>query len=99
MKISEKVTAENRLLYVEQKHDVAETLRMAALIRQAREANVRQAIQNDWIPLGVVPGVMARDWANEAGVRMDDHEAMQDVLKRKLLDGQFSKLRISDKRW
>lgn len=99
MRISEKVTAEDRLVYVEQKHDVTETLRMAELMRQARDAQIQQAIPSDWVPLGVIPGVMARDWANAAGVKMHDHEAMDELLKRKLLDGEFSKFRVSEKRW
>ena len=41
-----------------------------------------------------VPTVLAQEWAREAGVRMYSKE-FNEVLKRKLMDGEFSRLRVS----
>lgn len=42
--------------------------------------------------LGRVPMWLVGEWLKEAGVAWDD-PAADDVLRRKLLDGEFSKLR------
>lgn len=99
MKVSEQYSAEDRMLYVAQKHDVTQVLKRAEMMRHAREAGVTGAIPADWVPVGVVPAVMQRVWANEAGVSMDDHEALEEVLTRKLLDGDFGKFRVDERKF
>lgn len=96
MKRSERLDTEDKLLHISQKHDVTETLRRAELMRQARDAGVQGHIPADWKPIGTVPGVLVRAWANEAGVRMDDTEAMRDLINKKLMSGEFSKLRVTE---
>jgi hypothetical protein len=97
MKISERTVAEDRLLHIVQKHDVSATLKRAEMMRQAQQAGVHGSIPADWIPVGVVPAVMQRVWATEAGVSMDDREAMEEVFKRKLMSGEFSKFRVDER--
>ena len=43
--------------------------------------------------IGRVPLKLIAEWLKEAGVKWDDHEAVQTVMKRKLLSGEFDKLR------
>ena len=97
MKISERTVAEDRLLHIVQKHDVSATLKRAEMMRHAQQAGVHGSITADWIPVGVVPAVMQRVWANEAGVAMDDREAMEEVFERKLMIGEFSKFRVDER--
>lgn len=80
------------MLHITQKHDVAATLKRAELMRHAHEQGVSN-VPKDWVPLGIVPGVMLRDWADRAGVRMDDTHAMYELLERKLTGNEFCKLR------
>lgn len=97
MKLNEKVSLDDKLLHVQQTHDVRATLKRAEMMRHAHEAGQTGGIPADWVPLGVVPGIMQRIWAEEAGVRMDDSEAMDEVLNKKLMSGEFAKFRVSDK--
>ena len=96
MKKFERVDAEDKMLHISQKHDVTATLKRAELMRQAREAGVNGHIPDDWKPIGTVPGVLVRAWANEAGVKMDDTEAMRELINKKLMSGEFSKLRVTE---
>lgn len=96
MKQSERLDAEDRFLHVSQKHDVSATLKRAEMMRHARDAGVNGHIPADWKPIATVPGVLVRAWANEAGVRMDDADAMRDVINKKLMSGEFTKLRVAD---
>lgn len=43
--------------------------------------------------IGRVPMALVTEWLKEAGVTWDD-PAMEDVLMRKLMDGDFSKFRV-----
>lgn len=97
MKIAERMTLDGGRLYVEQRHNLNASLAMAERMRHAHEAGHTGTIPKDWVPLGVVPGVLVRAWADEAGVRMDDSDAMNELLNRKLLSGEFSKFRVSEK--
>lgn len=97
MKLTEQTFAEDRLLHVVQRHDVSATLKRAELMRHAQQAGVHGSIPADWIPVGVVPAVMQRVWATEAGVSMDDREAMDEVFERKLMSGEFAKFRVDER--
>ena len=43
--------------------------------------------------VGRVPGAMVSLWLKEAGVKWDDTHAANDVIKRKMLSGEFSAFR------
>jgi len=43
--------------------------------------------------VGSVPFVLLEKWLMEAGVSFSDGKAVQEVVKRKLMDGEFRKLR------
>ena len=44
--------------------------------------------------VGRIPVHLVYEWYKEAGVSPDDTEACQDILRRKLLSGEFDKLRV-----
>lgn len=94
MKKSESISFDDKLIHIQQKHDVTATLKRAEMMRHAYEAGHRGNIPADWVPVGIVPGVMQRVWADEAGVRMDDVDAMTELLNKKLLDGEFRAFQI-----
>jgi hypothetical protein len=95
MKLGERISFDDKLLHIQQRHDVSATLKRAEMMRHAHEQGHHGQIPKDWVPVGVVPAVMQRVWAQEAGVRMDDPEAMQELLKKKLMNGEFGKFRIT----
>ena len=43
--------------------------------------------------VGVIDAALMGEWLKEAGVKWDD-PAAQDVVKRKMLSGEFDKLRV-----
>lgn len=96
MKLSERINIDDTSAHILQTHDVTASLKLAEKMRHAREAGHTGSIPKDWVPVGVVPAVMARVWAQEAGVRMDDADAMNELLNKKLMDGDFGKFRVVD---
>lgn len=43
--------------------------------------------------VGRIPMDLMHEWIKEAGLKWDDREAVQDMMRRKLLSGEFDKLR------
>ena len=43
--------------------------------------------------VGVIDAALINEWLKEAGIAWDD-PAMDDVIKRKMLSGEFDKLRV-----
>lgn len=48
---------------------------------------------SDMRHIGSVPNILLERWLADAGVRYSDRPAVKEVIKRKLLDGEFAKLR------
>lgn len=46
--------------------------------------------------VGRIPLHMVAQWLKEAGVRWDDAAAKQDVIKKKIMSGEFAKFRVWD---
>lgn len=44
--------------------------------------------------VGTVPMALIAEWCKEAGVSWDDETARQEVVKRKILSGEFDKFRV-----
>jgi len=99
MKTDERLSFDDKLVHIQQKHDVTATLKRAEMMRHAHEAGHMGALPKGSIPLGTVPAVMLREWANEAGVRMDDPKAMHELLTKKLMDSQFAGFRSSSEQF
>jgi hypothetical protein len=47
--------------------------------------------------VGVIDPALLGEWLKEAGVAWDDTHARAEVVKRKMLSGDFDKLRVWDK--
>ena len=57
----------------------------------------QQPVSDSW-HVGTVPLIVLKEWAKEAGVKWDD-PAFKDVIRRKLLDGNFSRFRVKQGRF
>ena len=91
MKINEQVhyDKKNDKIIVESTHD-----NNPALIRaeQLREAKV--GITGDNKLVGTIPIHIIKMWCDEAGVKWGDNEARKEIVKKKILSGEFDKLRV-----
>ena len=59
---------------------------------QLRQAGAGQKGDNKLV--GTIPLDMMAQWCKEAGVKWDDIEARKQVVKRKIMSGDFDKLRV-----
>jgi len=60
--------------------------------RMLREAGVGQTGESRLV--GTIPMHIVAEWMKEAGLSWDDNEAKKDVIKRKMLSGDFDKFRV-----
>jgi hypothetical protein len=44
--------------------------------------------------VGTIPMALINEWCKEAGVKWDDTKAREQVVKRKILSGDFDKFRV-----
>lgn len=65
--------------------------------RQMREAGVGQTGEHRLA--GIIPMHLLNEWFKEAGITWDDTQACQEVVKRKMLSGEFDKLRVWEGRY
>ena len=89
MKLSEKlIDGEGSTLHVKKTVDPNPTLKNVEAIKQA---GVGQTGENRHI--GRVPGWLIAEWLKEAGVRWDDIKARDEVIKRKMMSGDYAAFR------
>ena len=86
---SEKVFFDDDRLVVKRTIDAGKMLQGA---QYARETSPNE-IGSDHKLVGTVGMPLVHEWLKEAGVSWSDTHAVQEVIKKKLLDGTFSKLR------
>jgi len=89
MKIGERMYFDGDKLVHHRKFDNDPYLREADRLRKA---GVGQTGEKRLV--GRVPMHLINDWLKEAGVSWDDRQGRQDVIKRKMLSGEFDKLRV-----
>lgn len=70
-----------------QKHDAQPVLDSVKLLRQGD-------VGKDSRHVGRVPFHIIEMWLQEAGVSFDDREAVQQVMDRKLMSGEFNAFRV-----
>lgn len=66
------------------------------LDRAAKLKDAPSAPVSDSWHVGTIPLIVLEQWFKEAGVSWDDRAACQEVMKRKLLDGDFKKFRVKE---
>lgn len=90
-KISEKIDFEHDHMVIKQRHDVSQSLKDA---QAARDAGIGMSGENRLV--GFLDGAVLGAWLKEAGVAWSDTEAAKEVVKKKMMSGEFSKLRVWD---
>ena len=88
-KISEIIDFEHDHMVIKKKHDVSQSLRDALA---AKDAGIGMSGENRLV--GFLDGAVLAQWLKEAGVSWSDTEAAKEVVKRKMMSGEFSKLRV-----
>ena len=89
MKIGERVLDDDGKIIVQQTHDFTPYVRQ---VRQARDLTNGGRV-GESRHVGRIPTKLLTIWLKEAGVSWTDTNAVQDVIRRKLMSGEFSALR------
>jgi hypothetical protein len=95
MKIREQVRFEDDTLILKQTHDAGPALREARLLRDAEKTRFGKG----GVHVASIPARMFYEWAKEAGVSPSDHEAMQEIVARKLNDPAYLHFRVWEGRF
>ena len=88
-KISETISFEHDDMVIKQRHDVSQALKDAEM---AKASGVGMSGENRLV--GFLDGAVLATWLKEAGVAWSDTEAAKEVVKRKMMSGEFSKFRV-----
>ena len=89
MKISEQfIDGDGDTFHVKRTFDPNPTLKSVAELRSAGVGDLGESKH-----VGRVPGWLVSEWLKEAGVRWDDIAARDDVVRKKMLSGDFAAFR------
>lgn len=88
MKIAEKHYEQDGKLVIQQTHDWSPVLNKAQSLRSSGAG-----VSGESRLVGLIDMKMWVEWAKEAGIKPSD-PAMKEVVKRKMLDPDFAKLRV-----
>jgi len=88
-KIKEEYRFEGDNIVVKETHDYGGYMHQA---RQYRDAGVGQSGEHRLA--GYLPMSLVADWIKEAGLKWDDQEACAEVIKKKMMSGEFDKFRV-----
>jgi hypothetical protein len=91
MKVGEQILYDNAedKIVIQKTHDVNPEMHRAQMLR---DAGVGQTGEKRLV--GTIPLNLIAEWCKEAGVKWDDTQARQEVVKRKILSGEFDKFRV-----
>ena len=91
MKLGEKVLYDHTedKVVVQKTHDVNPEMHRAQMLREAGAGQ-----NGEHRLVGTIPLNLIAEWCKEAGVKWNDTQARQDVVKRKILSGDFDKFRV-----
>ena len=90
-KVSEIIDFEHDHMVIKKRHDVSQALND---VRKAKDAGI--GMSGEYRLAGFLDGAMLAQWLKEAGVSWSDTEAAKEVVKRKMMSGEFSKFRVWD---
>lgn len=93
-KLREKIEWEGNRLTKIRTYDLAPTLRNVRLARDGIGAKFGQAEK-----VATIPGWLIEMWCKEDRVPFHDSEARLDVIRRRMMSGEYSKLTTTDKKW
>ncbi len=84
--------ADGDSLVLHRTEDLSPALRRAELARE-----LHGETHNDNRPMFSIPTIVIETWLREAGLTLDDREAVQDLVMKKMRSGEFEKFTIKDK--
>jgi hypothetical protein len=89
--IDEKVhyDKDGRHFTVERRFDVSDDLHRARVLRDAQAGT-----KGENRLVGTIPMHLVNEWMKEAGVSPSDNAARAEILKKKILSGEFDKFRV-----
>ena len=88
-KVSEIIDFEHDHMVIKKKHDVSQALND---VQKAKDAGIGMSGENRLV--GFLDGAVLAQWLKEAGVSWSDTEAAKEVVKRKMMSGEFAKMRV-----
>lgn len=94
-KVSEQYKFEGDEIVVKQTYDASHMLKDAQHAREVTE----NSFGSDYKHVGNVDVALVNVWLKEAGVSWTDTNAVNDVLKKKLMSNEFSALRVWEGKW
>lgn len=89
MAVRENVRFEGDQMVIHKRHDATALLHQARVLR---DAGAGQKGDNKLV--GRIPTALIVKWCKEAGVKWSDVQARQEVVRRKILSGDFDKFRV-----
>ena len=92
MKLGEKNTVEGGKLLTVETFDAEPHMDNVKRARHAQDAGLGF---KGYEHVASIPGWLVEMWATEAGVSFRDSEAIEDLCKRKMASGDFSKLLVT----
>lgn len=93
-KLKEEWRTEGDNIVIKETHDYGHHLHQA---RMYRDAGVGQTGEHRLA--GYLPMELVADWIREAGLKWDDTEACEDLIKKKMMSGEFDKFRVWEGKW
>lgn len=78
-------------LVIHKQEDVDPVLHAVRVARDAPGA----PMSDSW-HIATLPTVLIEKWLNEEGLQLSDREAVRDMIKRKLLSGEFNAFRVHE---
>lgn len=88
----EYISEDQGKLLVRREEDVEPILDRAAALRSNGLTGMGK---DNWL-IGSIPQIVYVEWMRESGVSLADTEAVKEVLRKKMLDGDFSKFRVHE---
>jgi len=89
MKVKETFKEEDGKVIIKKSHDFSTTLNQMERIRNEGQHDLRSEYRH----VGRIPLALMAQWCKDAGVSWDDVHARAEVVKRKILSGDFDKFR------
>ncbi len=80
-------------------HDYNPLLEKAEQVRHLAEINPDNLVKGENRLVGLIDMSMVNEWIKEAGIQWSDRQAVSEVIKKKMMSGEFDKLRVWDGRF
>lgn len=90
MKLGEEfIDGDDSTFHIKRTFDIEPTLERAKILRNNDMGKFGESRA-----IGTIPGWLVHEWMNEAGVAHNDQNARDEIIRKKMLSGEFDKLRI-----